>query len=78
VASFSILLPQQGLALHGQSMLTFALGDAADASPSPLDLTIEVVDRRGNAARLPLSHYAYLQPRIPARIAKAEGLSILP
>ncbi|MBN2004838.1 MAG: MFS transporter [Anaerolineae bacterium] len=37
----------------------------------PLDLTLEAVDQHGVVARLPLSHYALLQPQIEGVIAKA-------
>ncbi len=41
-------------------------------------LTVEVADARGNIARLPLSRYAFIQPRIPAHIFKAAWLSTRP
>ena len=58
-------------------MLTFALGDA-NGSAAPIDLTVELADRRGNAARLPLSRYAFVQPRIAAPLFKAAWLSTRP
>jgi len=44
----------------------------------PLDLTLEVVDGRGQRARLPLSHFALLQPPLPARLGKADFMRFLP
>ncbi len=44
----------------------------------PIDLTLEVTDRMGNAARLPLSHYSKLQPQIEAEIQKASFMSSVP
>ncbi len=44
----------------------------------PIDLTLEVTDRAGNVARLPLSHYSKLQPQIEAEIAKASFMSDVP
>jgi dienelactone hydrolase len=46
-------------------------GIPADSTSQPLDLTVELVDRAGNAARLPLSHFAFLQPEIRVQLAKA-------
>jgi hypothetical protein len=69
------LVPHNGgLAPAGRSVLTFALGDINE-SAAPVDLTVEVRDRSGNAARLPLSRYAFVQPRIAAPLFKAAWLS---
>ncbi len=38
----------------------------------PVDLTLEVTDRAGAGAQLPLSRCAFLQPQIEAQVAKAE------
>ncbi len=85
-ASYAITLPP-GLALDADSILTFALADAnEDPDPAaedkedkkseeearqPIDLTVEATDGHGVVARLPLSHYAFLQPQIEGVIAKA-------
>ena len=37
----------------------------------PIDLTVEVIDRSGQAAQLPLSSISYLQPQIVTTIMKA-------
>ena len=81
-ATYSLSLPDIDLSLGPDSVLSFSLADADEAptpdrpSPEeprePLDLTMELRDADGNAARLPLSHYALLQPQIRGRIAKAE------
>lgn len=44
----------------------------------PIDLTIELVDRAGTRARLPLAHVALLQPQIEAAVAKAAWLTNVP
>jgi dienelactone hydrolase len=41
----------------------------------PIDLTLEVTDRAGAKALLPLSRCAFLQPQIEAQVAKAEFMS---
>jgi dienelactone hydrolase len=90
VASYTITLPEQGLSLDGQSTLVFALADAAldpqgkgppAASPKgrdPIDLTIQVVDRQGNASQIPLSHFRLVQPQIEGHIAKQPWRSPIP
>jgi hypothetical protein len=77
-AAYTLRLPASGLTLNAESVLTFALADANEASPSPIDLTLELVDEDGNTARLPLSHYAFLQPRIESQIFKAHWLTSQP
>ena len=77
-ASYTIRLPRTGLALKGGSTLVLVLSDAgpADNPPAePIDLTVEVMDKQGNIARLPLSSVAFLQPRLMARIFKAPWMS---
>jgi len=86
---FILTLPEGGLALSSQSALTFALA-AADETPQlrgdrlpadnpvPLDLTLELVDRTGESARLPLSHFSLLQPPIQVHLGKAAWMSVLP
>jgi hypothetical protein len=81
-AHYSITLPDMDLPFSPDSVLSFSLADADELptpdSPrpqeprAPLDLTLELRDADGNAARLPLSHYALLQPQIRGRIAKAD------
>jgi len=50
--------------------------DAEEANTDLIDLTIEVIDRRGAAARLPLSHFAYLQPQIEDHLPKASWMAL--
>ena len=44
----------------------------------PIDLTVEVMDGAGEVARLPLSHFSFLQPQLQGQIAKAAFMSPLP
>ena len=81
-ASYSLILPDIDLPLGPDSVLSFSLADADEAPTpestrpkdprEPIDLTLELRDEDGNAARLPLSHYAALQPQIRGRIAKLD------
>lgn len=86
---YILKLQEKVLDLSPQSALTFSLA-AADESPTsdrkqpipqhlgPLDLTLELVDRAGETARLPLSHFALLQPPIKVQLGKAAWMSTLP
>jgi len=88
--SYAIHLPNQVLTLTEESVLVFALADANedptpdtqdeedDSSHEPIDLTLEVVDGAGEAARLPLSHFSLLQPQLEGRLGKAGFMSPFP
>ncbi len=52
--------------------------DKEDAPKEPIDLTVEVADRAGAVARLPLSHFSALQPQIEAPVVKAGFLTDTP
>jgi hypothetical protein len=89
-ACYAIQLPYRALTLTHNSILVFALADAnEDPTPEtkdergkgprePIDLTVEVVDGAGEVARLPLSHFSFLQPQLAGRIGKAAFMSPLP
>jgi hypothetical protein len=49
-----------------------------DAAKEPIDLTVEVADSRGAVARLPLSRFSAIQPRIEGRVGKAGFLDKTP
>ncbi len=82
-------ISHESLTLWPQSRLTFALA-AADESPqpdekrlsaddpAPLDLTLELMDRSEEVARLPLSHFSLLQPPVRVHLGKAGWMSALP
>jgi hypothetical protein len=90
-ARYSLTLPND-LALSDEMVLTFSLAaiaenpnpDSDDDSWSDLDaippigLTLRLVDDQGQAARLPLSHFAMLQPPLPVRLGKANFMGVLP
>ncbi len=88
-ARYVVTLPAGAVATRPESALVFSLADAGEAGrtdgergsrpgQAPLDLTVEVRDRAGNAARLPLSHRAPLQPPQRSRLGKLDFMSLLP
>lgn len=88
-ASYTLRLPEGWLPVTRDSTLVFSMADAGeDPTPdepedapvarSPIDLTIEAVDRAGNTARLPLSHFSLLQPQLEGRLGKAAFFSPFP
>lgn len=90
-AGYTLFLPDGGLSLSEGSVLSLSLADA-DESPQPagqsaarqagegqpVDFSIEVFDRQGNTARLPLSRFALLQPQIRGIFAKAAFMHATP
>jgi len=88
-ASYTIDLPQRGLALTKDSVLVFSLADASE-DPTPdtkqdrpsrdevIELTLEVLDHSGQTARLPLSHFSFLQPQLVGQLGKAAFMSPVP
>ena len=90
-ATYTLRLPEGEIRLSEQRVLSFSLADAAESplakgeggsrpvpAAAPLDFSIEVFDRRGNTARLPLSRYALLQPQIQGVFAKAAFMHATP
>jgi hypothetical protein len=89
-ASYTIRLPNRGLTLSQDSVLVFSLADAGEnptpdvkgdgtgTSRAPVDLTLEVEDRAGEVAKLPLSHFSFLQPQLEGRLGKAAFMSPFP
>jgi len=89
IARYNVTLPEIEAALGSESVLSFSLADAdeaptpdaerpAPAERTPIDLTVEVQDRAGNTARLPLSHFALLQPQLRGRLGKFDFMSVIP
>ena len=74
---YTIALPEQGITTTGS--LRFDLADVtvgqAGGDPAALtDLTVEVRDADGTTARLPLSHFAPLQPLMEGQYLKSAFL----
>ncbi len=86
---YVLTLSERNLPLWEQTRLTFSLA-ASDESPHPgktidpsneqgvLDLSIELVDYTGNAARLPLRYFSLLQPPLRGQLGKLNWMSALP
>jgi len=77
-ASYRIALPEADLRLARESVLTFRMADASGDTRIPLDLTIELTDRAGRTARLPLSRVSLLPPQFAAEMLKSRILSNAP
>ncbi len=84
--SYTIELPEKSdVVINPESSLIFVMADAEEhpipnmglpyeGSDEPVDLTVEVIDRDGHQARLPLSHCCALQPSLGAKLWKADFL----
>jgi len=78
-AHYTIRFPKLPWTMDGDWVVTFSLADASRAATADaLDLTVAVEDQNGNEARLPLSHFSFLQPRLKAQYMKADLLNSLP
>jgi hypothetical protein len=66
------------LADAGENPTPDVKGDGTGTSRSPVDLTLEVEDRTGAVARLPLSHFSFLQPQLGGTLGKAAFMSPFP
>jgi dienelactone hydrolase len=76
VPGYAIELPPS-LSFSDRHTLVFALAHRQENdrqgrtfSVEPIDLTIEITDRAGQSAELPLSHFALLQPEPHVQLAK--------
>ena len=71
-AVYRLTLPG-GLDLSDGHALVFTLADASEGKPAedPIDFTLEVEDGFRVTARLPLSHYAPVQPKIDVQVRKS-------
>jgi hypothetical protein len=75
--SYSIALSQktcEDLGLNRNAKLIFSIGATEKAPSQPLDLSIELRDREGNLARVPLSSVGPIHPPLKIRIAKWKWL----
>ncbi|MBL7112582.1 MAG: hypothetical protein ISS19_11660, partial [Bacteroidales bacterium] len=50
-------------------------GEKEEDEKEPIDMTIQVKDTSDYTARLPLSHYSYLQPQLEAKLMKADFMT---
>lgn len=75
--SYSIVLNQttcDRLGLNRNAKIIFSIGATESAPSSPLDLTLELQDRDGNHARMPLHSVGPIHPPLNVRIAKWKWL----
>ncbi|MCX7977031.1 MAG: hypothetical protein N2646_08145 [Bellilinea sp.] len=90
-AAYTLYLPEAGMSPAEERVLSLSLADAAEfplaqdeggrrplPAAEPLDFSIEIFDRQGHTARLPLSRYALLQPQIQGVFAKAAFMHSTP
>jgi predicted dienelactone hydrolase len=77
-ARYTVTLPEGALVLDPRASLVLTMADANEGPRppgggprAPLDLTIELVDRAGHAARLPLGSASLLQPYLESSVWKA-------
>ncbi len=90
-AAYTLYLPEAGMPPREERVLSLSLADAAESplaqeeggkrplpAAEPLDFSIEIFDRQGHTARLPLSRYALLQPQIQGVFAKAAFMHTTP
>lgn len=82
--AYTITLPPT-LTLSVTQTLVFSLADAGpvdeaveDELRQPIDLHVGVEDAAGETAVLPLSHFAYLQPQLPAQLLKLSFMQATP
>ena len=74
-----VRLPAVYVWVWASALLVFSLADAGESPAlAPIDLTIEVVDNTGETARLPLSTFSPLQPRLEGRLGKTAFMSPFP
>lgn len=81
-AVYKVTLPPSGLDINENSSLVFSMADGdiknEKGNNLPMDLTIQVMDRNGNVASLPLSYNSYLLPMIEGKILKAPFANFSP
>lgn len=81
--SYTITLPDSGLAVNDLSSIVFAMADRDDKKEASgtdalIDMTIKVEDKNGNIAVLPLSSEASLLPMLEGNIVKWPFTSFMP
>jgi dienelactone hydrolase len=86
---YSIELPDRPSQLDQDGVLTFQLADGRGSmadhlgeeteweNRDPIDLSVEVADRRGQTASVSLGQVAYLQPEIESHLLKARWMRFL-
>ena len=75
-ASYTVVLPEEGLDLAENDSFVFSIADKSERKNASyqeglLDFTIKAEDKNGNQASLPLSHISKLVPMIEGKLLKA-------
>jgi hypothetical protein len=75
IPSYTLVLPDSGLEVRETSSIVFSMADLNDEKVNNnkealVDLTVEVEDKNGNVASVPLSSEAYLLPVFEGKIVK--------
>ncbi|MDX1687172.1 MAG: hypothetical protein R3248_04240 [Candidatus Promineifilaceae bacterium] len=73
-ARYTIAFPVGSVNAGAGAALIFAMADARGSGDTPIDLTVAVADDDGDTARLPLSHFAPLQPPVESVYLRAPFL----
>lgn len=76
--SYTIALPDNGVAIPPNGTLVFSMADRSGTQEELVDLTIEVEDISGNTASLPLSAAGGLLPMFEGGIVKWPLTSLMP
>lgn len=74
--SYRVTLPDSGLDVSAEDSLIFSLADAREEQhrAEPIDLSIEVTDRSGTVAALPLGRIRALPPRVRTQLTKTAAM----
>lgn len=81
--SYTVVLPDTGITAKPGSSIVFAMADCDDKKQTDMqgaliDLTVQVADKNGNTASIPLSSAASLLPMLEGDIVKWPFTSLLP
>ncbi|REK52795.1 MAG: alpha/beta hydrolase [Thermobacillus sp.] len=76
--SYTIVLPDTGLAVPPDGSIVFSVADRSEAREEMTDLTVQVEDVHGNTASMPLSAAGGLLPMLEGGIVKWPLTSLMP
>lgn len=81
--SYTVVLPDTGITAKPGSSIVFAMADCDDKKQTDMqgaliDLTVQVADKNGNIASIPLSSVASLLPMLEGDIVKWPFTTLLP
>ncbi|WP_152394420.1 MFS transporter [Paenibacillus guangzhouensis] len=83
VPRYTVVLPPDGIRTQGNASVVFAMADRNDGptednTEAPVDVSIQVEDRQGNKASLPLSSAGSLLPMFEGNIVKWPFMGSMP